>query len=88
VRPRRLIANEDRRDCRKKRAGDWIGGSTFDVVSGNATTVAEICRFRHSRRYRWQPNLFKFAPEPAAAETVTQFKDYEIIKQYNPTDRG
>jgi hypothetical protein len=24
---------------------------------------------------------FKFAPEPAAAETVTQFKDHEITKQ-------
>ena len=34
----------------KKRAGDWIGGSPFDAVSGNETAVAEICRLGHSRR--------------------------------------
>jgi hypothetical protein len=28
---------------RKKEAGAWIGGSSFDAISGNATTVTEIC---------------------------------------------
>jgi hypothetical protein len=27
----------------KKGAGGWIGGTSFDAVSGNATTVTKIC---------------------------------------------